>query len=71
MMTNPAMGTEPKQETRKPEKKSMTTPSVSLGYVILYVKDVAASLTFYEEVFGLKRRFFHDNNGKADDHETR
>lgn len=37
----------------------------SLGYVILYVKDVAASLTFYEKAFGLTRRFFHDDNGKA------
>jgi catechol 2,3-dioxygenase-like lactoylglutathione lyase family enzyme len=43
----------------------MSTPSVSLGYVILYVKDVAASLTFYEKAFGLPRRFFHDDSGKA------
>jgi len=37
----------------------------SLGYVILYVKDVAASLAFYEKAFGLNRRFFNDTNGKA------
>jgi lactoylglutathione lyase len=37
----------------------------SLGYVILYVKDVSASLAFYEKAFGLSRRFFHDDNGKA------
>ena len=37
----------------------------SLGYVILYVNDVAASLAFYEKAFGLGRRFFHDDNGKA------
>jgi lactoylglutathione lyase len=37
----------------------------SLGYVILYVNDVAASLAFYEKAFGLTRRFFHDDNGKA------
>jgi len=43
----------------------MNTPIVSLGYVILYVKDVAASLSFYEKAFGLTRRFFHDDNGKA------
>lgn len=43
----------------------MSTPPVSLGYVILYVKDVSATLTFYEEAFGLSRRFFHDDNGKA------
>jgi lactoylglutathione lyase len=43
----------------------MNAPSVSLGYVILYVKDVAASLAFYEAAFGLARRFFADDNGKA------
>jgi uncharacterized glyoxalase superfamily protein PhnB len=37
----------------------------SLGFVILYVNDVAASLAFYEKAFGLARRFFHDDNGKA------
>jgi lactoylglutathione lyase len=45
--------------------KNMNTPSVSLGYVILFVKDVSASLTFYEQAFGLTRRFFNDDNGKA------
>lgn len=43
----------------------MSTPSALLGYVILYVKDVSASLTFYEQAFGLARRFFTDDNGKA------
>jgi uncharacterized glyoxalase superfamily protein PhnB len=43
----------------------MSTPSISLGYVILYVNDVAASLAFYEQAFGLSRRFFNDDNGKA------
>jgi lactoylglutathione lyase len=43
----------------------MTTAPVSLGYVILFVKDVAASLAFYEKAFGLTKRFFHDDNGKA------
>jgi catechol 2,3-dioxygenase-like lactoylglutathione lyase family enzyme len=33
---------------------------MKLGYVILYVKDVAASVVFYEEAFGLKRRFIHE-----------
>ena len=37
----------------------------SLGYVLLYVNDVAASLAFYEKAFGLARRFFNDDNGKA------
>jgi catechol-2,3-dioxygenase len=53
------------KETVKPQEKPMSTPSVSLGYVILYVKDVSATLTFYEEAFGLSRRFFNDDNGKA------
>src|SRR3954469_12871 len=39
--------------------------AASLGYVILYVRAVAASLSFYEQAFGVTRRFFHDNNGKA------
>lgn len=43
----------------------MNAPSASLGYVVLYVKDVSASLAFYEEAFGLTRRFFNDDNGKA------
>jgi catechol 2,3-dioxygenase-like lactoylglutathione lyase family enzyme len=34
---------------------------VQLGYTILYVADVAASLAFYESAFGLKRRFLHDS----------
>jgi lactoylglutathione lyase len=42
-----------------------SAPSLTLGYVILYVQDVAASLAFYEQAFGLARRFFHDDNGKA------
>lgn len=43
----------------------MNAPSISLDYVILYVKDVSASLTFYQEAFGLSRRFFNDDHGKA------
>jgi uncharacterized glyoxalase superfamily protein PhnB len=39
--------------------------NVALGYVILYVEDVEASLAFYERAFGLSRRFFHDEDGKA------
>jgi len=56
---------ETNKETVKPKEKTMSTPSVSLGYVILYVKDVSATLTFYEGAFGLSRRFFNDDNGKA------
>ena len=43
----------------------MSTPSISLGYVILYVEDVSATLDFYEKAFGLSRRFFHEDDGKA------
>ncbi len=43
----------------------MSTPSVSLGYVVLYVKDVSATLAFYEKAFALSRRFYNDDNGKA------
>lgn len=46
----------------------MENPAIkppSLGYVILYVNNVAASLEFYEKAFGLAKRFFHDDNGKA------
>ena len=56
---------ETKKETVKPKEETISTPSVSLGYVILYVKDVSAALAFYEEAFGLSRRFFQDDNGKA------
>lgn len=49
-----------------PRRDSMQTRNPpSLGYVILYVGDVAASLDFYERAFGLKRRMFHDEDGKA------
>jgi uncharacterized glyoxalase superfamily protein PhnB len=46
-------------------EKTFESPSVSLGYVILYVEDVSASLCFYEEAFGIARRFFHVDGGKA------
>lgn len=39
--------------------------SVALGYVLLYVEDVERSLSFYERAFGLTRRFFNDDAGKA------
>lgn len=32
-----------------------------LGYTIVYVPDVAASLQFFENAFGLKRRFLHES----------
>jgi lactoylglutathione lyase len=33
-----------------------------LGYVIVYVADVPATLAFYERAFGLPRRFLHESN---------
>lgn len=41
------------------------TPKAALGYVILYVENVAATLAFYETAFGLVRRFLHDEGGQA------
>ena len=34
---------------------------MKLGYTILYVSDVAASLQFHERAFGLTRRFLHES----------
>ena len=32
-----------------------------LGYTIVYVPDVSASLTFFEEAFGMQRKFLHES----------
>jgi lactoylglutathione lyase len=34
---------------------------MKLGYTIVYVPDVEASLQFFERAFGLKRRFLHES----------
>ncbi|MCL2075734.1 MAG: VOC family protein [Betaproteobacteria bacterium] len=34
---------------------------MKLGYTILYVEDVAKTLGFYEQAFGLKRKFLHES----------
>ncbi|WP_419896477.1 VOC family protein [Roseomonas sp. USHLN139] len=34
---------------------------MQLGYTILYVADVEATLSFYERAFGLTRRFLHES----------
>ena len=34
---------------------------MKLGYTILYVPDPAASLAFFEQAFGLARRFLHES----------
>lgn len=33
---------------------------MKLGYTILYVKDVPRAVAFYEDAFGLTRRFVHE-----------
>lgn len=33
---------------------------MKLGYTIVYVPDVAASLAFFEQAFGLQRKFLHE-----------
>lgn len=45
---------------------------MKLGYTITYVPDVAASLAFFEQAFGLKRRFLHESGtyGELDTGET-
>ena len=37
-----------------------------LGYVILYVPDVAQAVDFYEAAFGLTRRFVHESGTYAE-----
>jgi lactoylglutathione lyase len=39
---------------------------VRFGYTILYVKDVATSVEFYERAFGLARRFVHESGQYAE-----
>ncbi len=34
---------------------------MTFGYTIVYVPDVAASVAFFEEAFGLGRRFVHES----------
>ncbi len=34
---------------------------MQLGYTIVYVPNVAASLTFFEQAFGLRRKFLHES----------
>jgi lactoylglutathione lyase len=45
---------------------------VKLGYTIIYVPNVAESLSFFESAFGLPRRFLHESGdyGELDTGET-
>lgn len=37
-----------------------------LGYTLVYVRDVAATVDFYERAFGLARRFVHESGTYAE-----
>lgn len=37
-----------------------------LGYTLLYVPNVVATVEFYEKAFGMKRHFIHESNGYAE-----
>jgi lactoylglutathione lyase len=39
---------------------------MKFGYTILYVKDVVKSVAFYEQAFGLTKRFVHDSGQYAE-----
>ena len=39
---------------------------MELGWVIVYVRDPASSVDFYERAFGLKRRFVHESGDFAE-----
>jgi catechol 2,3-dioxygenase-like lactoylglutathione lyase family enzyme len=45
---------------------------MKLGYTIVYVPEVAASLAFFEQAFGLQRKFLHEGGtyGELDTGET-
>ena len=45
---------------------------MKFGYTIIYVPDVAASLSFFEQAFGFARRFLHESQtyGELDTGET-
>ena len=40
----------------------MEENKMKFGYTIFYVKDVSASITFYEDAFKFKRKFVTDDN---------
>ncbi len=44
----------------------MSTPSVTLGYVLVYVPDVARATAFWQRAFGLPLRFAHDSGTYAE-----
>jgi catechol 2,3-dioxygenase-like lactoylglutathione lyase family enzyme len=42
------------------ESRKRFNPGVKFGYTILYVRDVPRAVAFYEDAFGLGRRFVHE-----------
>jgi hypothetical protein len=40
--------------------------TMKFGYTILYVEDIEGAVSFYEEAFGLKRRFVHESEQYAE-----
>jgi lactoylglutathione lyase len=51
---------------RKQRVSATTLPPMRFGYTILYVRDVAASLEFYERAFGQQRRLLHESGQYAE-----
>jgi lactoylglutathione lyase len=49
-----------------PKFRVVRSPAVRFGYTILYVRDVAASLEFYERAFGQTRRLLHESGQYAE-----
>ena len=39
---------------------------MKLGYTILYVPDIERAVSFYEDAFGLRRRFVHESGDYAE-----
>lgn len=52
---------EPATPAAEPAPPSDGSVAMKLGYVILYVRDVARSVDFYERAFGLGRRFIAED----------
>jgi lactoylglutathione lyase len=47
---------------RLPEKKDKLKDTMKLGYTILYVESVTATIAFYEKAFGLERGMVTETN---------
>lgn len=65
LILGPSLTTNSQPQPPAHTASPMSIPNVSLGYVLLTVRNVPASLAFYEKAFGLKRRFLHEDGDKA------